>query len=145
MQEPRWTVEPEVAGELGDHTVIDTRVHPPVVSHLEHRFEGWLGDALLECFPCFIVTSDLAKALTTSGLTGFELADVEISRSVTFEDLYPRRVIPEFARLKVVGGRADADFRLTDDFRLSVSARALTVLRRHPLSHATIHPAARTV
>ena len=50
-------IEPEVAGGLGDHTVMDRSVHPPIVSKLHYQMEGWLGDALLESFPVFIVIS----------------------------------------------------------------------------------------
>lgn len=46
-----YRLEPEVAGELGSGTVMDVSRHPPLVSHLQFKFQGWLGDDLLETFP----------------------------------------------------------------------------------------------
>jgi hypothetical protein len=63
MNGERWVLCPEVAAELGGNTVMDAFAHPPKVSRLHLRFMGWLGDDLLETFPCFLVTSRLAKAL----------------------------------------------------------------------------------
>lgn len=35
-------IEPEVAGGLGENTVIDQSVHPPKIARLHYNFEGWL-------------------------------------------------------------------------------------------------------
>jgi len=133
----RWLVSPEVAGELGENTAIDSSVHPPRVSRLHHRFEGWLGDDLLEVFPCFLVSSELAQALRASGLVGFELDVVELSKSPEFEIMYPDRALPSFLWLKVIGTEGD-DFRLRADCRLEVSQRALELLRRYKLENAAV-------
>jgi hypothetical protein len=45
---------------------------------LHHRFEGWLGDELLETFPCFLVSSAMAAALEEAGL---EHAVIESAKS----------------------------------------------------------------
>ncbi|HKB91644.1 MAG TPA: hypothetical protein VKC60_14085 [Opitutaceae bacterium] len=58
-----YYIEPEVAGSLGENTVIHREVHPPRVSKLHYRFDGWLGDVLLESFPSFIVAEDVEKKL----------------------------------------------------------------------------------
>ena len=68
MARQYWLVSPEVAGELGDGTVMDTAVHPPWVSRLHHRFQGWLGDDLLECFPCFLTTARIEHAPSRPGV-----------------------------------------------------------------------------
>jgi hypothetical protein len=141
MSRERWLVSPEVAGELGDNTIMDTSIHPPVVSHFHHRFEGWLGDDLLEVFPCFLVSSALAKALEEAGLVGFSMDDVEVSTSPEFQELYPERTLPEFRWLKITGKDRDADFCLTPNFRLEVSSRALEVLRKFKIAHAEIEAA----
>jgi hypothetical protein len=144
MRTEWWVVVPEVAGELGEHTVLDTSVHPPRVARFHHRFEGWLGDDLLEAFPCFLVTSDLAKVLEEARLVGFSLDTVEVSVSPEFLELFPGRPMPEFRWLKITGENRNADFRLTPDFRLEVSSRALEVLKKHKLAHAVIAPAGKT-
>ncbi len=138
MSRERWVVSPEVAGELGDNTIMNTSVHPPEVSRFHHRFEGWLGDDLLEVFPCFLVSSALAKALEEAGLVGFSLDEVEVSTSPEFQELYPGRTFPEFRWLKITGKNRNADFWLTPDFRLEVSSRTLEVLKKFNIAHAEI-------
>ena len=135
-------LEPEVAGGWGDETVADTSVHPPIVTRLHYEFEDWLGDELLESFPCFIVSERVASALEASGLTGFALDEVKISTSPEFEDLHPDASIPRFRWLKVSGQPGVDDFGLAADFRLVVSAKGLGLLSRFALNHAdrTAHP-----
>jgi len=141
MSQDRWVLSPEVAGELGENTVMDSSVHPPKVSRLHHRFEGWLGDDLIEVFPCFLVTSHLAAALEEAGLTGFSLDVAEVSGSPEFQELFHRSPLPEFRWLKIIGQDGHADFQLTPDFRLEVSSRALEVLRKFSISHAVLETA----
>jgi hypothetical protein len=86
-----------------------------------------------------VVTERLAKALQESGLTGWRLKDVTVSKSVTFEDLYPKREMPGF-RWLVVDGQPGDDFVLGDNMRLEVSDRALNFLRGYAVSNASIEP-----
>ena len=88
-----WSLEPEVAGEIGDGTVMDTSLHPPEVSKLVYRMMSWLGDALLESFPCYVVTGAVAADLGSSELSGFVLDDVEIEVDRQFTELYPNGCI----------------------------------------------------
>jgi hypothetical protein len=46
-----YAIEPEVAGELGEGTVMDTSVHPPRVSAVEYVITDWLGDDIIESYP----------------------------------------------------------------------------------------------
>jgi hypothetical protein len=143
MNNNRWVLYPEVAGELGENTILDTSVHPPIVSYFHHLFQGWLGDDLLTVFPCFLVTSALAKALEEAGLVGFSLDDLEVSVSLEFEFLYPGRVLPEFRWLKITGEDREADFYLRPDHHLEVSSRALDILRRFNIAQCEIQAAER--
>ena len=119
---------------------MDVSSHPPTVTRLHYQFDGWLGDDLLEAFPCFIVTERLADALSKSMLTGWSLGPVEISTSAEFEELYPDRELPRFVWLRVQGS-PDSDFALTADNRLAVSDRALEMLRRFRIENADVHQA----
>lgn len=132
----RWRIGPEVAGELGANTQMDVSVHPPRVSHLHYRFEGWLGDDLLESFPCYLVTERLADALRRSNLTGWSLLPVEITTSTEFDELYPGRALPGFSWLHVADG--DGDFSLSAAHELLVSAQALQLLQQFNLAHADV-------
>ncbi len=76
-----FELEPEVVGGWGDSTDADVSVHPPRVKKLHYRFDGWLGDVLLESFPCFIITVAAAAALEEVKLTGYRLAPVKISKA----------------------------------------------------------------
>jgi len=54
-----FKVEPEIAGDFGDNTVLDTSTHPPKVHKLHYEIETWLGDPILETFLCFVTTDEL--------------------------------------------------------------------------------------
>jgi hypothetical protein len=100
---------PEVAGGLGQHTVADRSVHPPVIRKLHHEFDGWLGGEVLESFPCFLVTDRVGNAMSMNKLSGFELADVEVTCSEQYKDVCADRELPDFRWLRVNGlpGRHD--------------------------------------
>jgi hypothetical protein len=124
-----YVLEPEVAGGLGSHTVLDQSVHPPLVSKLHYEFDGWLGDEIVEGFPCFIVTESLARRLSQAGMVGVEFADVEVSASDQLVELHPELVLPRFVWLKVTGTAGRDDFGVGADLRLVVSEKALRVIQ----------------
>jgi hypothetical protein len=111
-------IAPEVGGGKGPGTVVVNRAAiesrtatVPEVTQLEYQFDGWMGDDLLTASPCYIVTQRLADALTRSDLTGFRLADVQISTSsewAQWKQLRPDLVpeLPAF-RWLVPDGRAE--------------------------------------
>jgi hypothetical protein len=117
---------------------MDSTTHPPGVARLHLHFQGWLGDDLIECFPCFAVTEKLGRRLDVAGLSGFTLASLEVSTSVDFDELHGQP-LPPFLWLQILAPSDEgADFRTTDDHRLEVSDRALAVLREGNLEHAEI-------
>jgi len=123
-----YYIEPEVAGGLGCNTMMDRSSHPPIVSRLHYKFDGWLDDELLETFPCYIITKRLWKVIQDEEFTGVESAPVEISLSEVFQELYPNRKVPDFVWLKVSGKAGIDDFGITSDNRLVVSERVLNLL-----------------
>lgn len=133
-----YRLEPEVAGGLGPDTVMDRSMSPPRIEKLHYVFDGWLDDGLLESFPCFIVTRPLANEIRQTRPTGVELANVEISKSPQFEELFPGKSLPEFRWLKVFGTPGKDDFGISGDYRLVVSERILNLLKRFGLSHCDI-------
>ncbi|MEA3058034.1 MAG: hypothetical protein QOF34_849, partial [Sphingomonadales bacterium] len=101
-------LEPEVAGGLGPNSVLHREVgRPLIVGKLHYVFDGWLGDALLETTPCFIVTDEARKAIESDRLSGVCFADVEVGHSGEFEDLYPGRNLPHFWWMKVFSAPFD--------------------------------------
>lgn len=135
-----YYVEPEVAGGLGDRTIIDRSVHPPTITKLHYEMEGWLGDAILETFPAFIVTDEAKQKLKAAALTGADFADVDVTTTDDFKELYPNREIPAFAWLKPVGVAGQHDFGAASDGRLVVSERALDALLKLGAANALVEP-----
>jgi hypothetical protein len=133
-----YLLSPEVAGGLGPNTVMNSTAHPPEVSRLHYELEGWLGDDLLESFPCFVVTERLAEAIQDAQLTGVRFGDAEVTASEQFRELYPQRELPRFFWLKVVGKPARDDFGLDDQSRLVTSEQALHVLRQLTLENCEV-------
>ena len=149
-----YLLEPEVAGELGDNTVFENfdsvRLNGdrPKVTHLHYTFTGWLGDELLECTPCFIVTEGLAKAIKESKLNGYTFKDVEISVEDEFVELYPNTKLPVFKRLlpqgsvEVDGDNFKAwtghDFCISQKSYLVVTEKALDTLKSHKIDNCDI-------
>ena len=133
-----YELEPEVAGRYGDNTIIDTSVHPPIVSKFHFIFDGWLGDSILETFPCFLVTEGLGIALRRKTLSGFHLCDVEVELSEQFAELYPDRTVPQFRWLHVDGIASVNDFGISTENTLIVSSTALKLIREHGCNNCDI-------
>ena len=129
-------LEPEVAGGLGPKTVLDPSVHPPLIKRLHYEFEGWLGDDLVESFPCFVVSERLARELQQSSLAGFVLDDVKVTTSPEFDELHPELRLPKFRWLRITGIAGRDDFGLGKDHRLVASEAAMGVLSRFKIEHA---------
>ncbi|MBY5162879.1 hypothetical protein [Salsipaludibacter albus] len=137
-----FRVRPEVAGELGDNTDMDTTVHPPVVRRLHHVFSGWLGDDIVESFPCYLVTTDLATAITEAGLSGAWIDEAEISLDPQFTTLEPEQAaaLPHRKWLRINGAADKDDLWQDEQAQLFVNARALAILKTCSLAHTEIVP-----
>lgn len=133
-------VDPEVAGGLGSRTVMDRSVHPPLVARLHYHIEGWLGDVVLESFPCFIVTLEVMDSLREFGATGVDFDDADISISAQFKETHPDLTIPHFVWMKIAGQASQDDFGAGSDGRMIVSEAALELLRKLGIAHALIEP-----
>jgi len=128
-----FCIDPEVAGGLGGETIIETRKTPPLVTSLHYTFEGWLGDEILQSFPCYIVSRGLANDIEANELSGVLFGDVKVDVSETFKDLYPDRPLPPFVWMKVTGREGADDFFLSSDSRLVVSENAWRLIK--PRAH----------
>ncbi|MDM8548595.1 hypothetical protein QUF72_00900 [Desulfobacterales bacterium HSG2] len=133
-----YILEPEVAGGPGSDTEMDATVHPPCVHKLHYELDGWLGDDLLESFPCYIVTERLMPELGKLGLSGCDFGNVKITKSKQFADLHAGRNIPKFRWLKVHGEAGADDFGISDDNMLVVSERILKILSQFQSDHCDV-------
>tara|TARA_B100001989_G_scaffold250165_1_gene226782 strand:- start:979 stop:1392 length:414 start_codon:yes stop_codon:yes gene_type:complete len=132
-----YHIYPEVPARFGDNTVMNTSCHPPIVSKLHLIFDGWLGDEILETFPCFFVTNDLANSLKENKLSGFSLDTMETEVSFEFKQLYQDKQLSEFLWLKIDGTAKEDDFGI-DDKKLVISEKALSVLKKHQFEYCDI-------
>lgn len=135
-----FLVKPEVAGGLGEGTIMDRNVHPPKIHSLHYVFDGWSGDVLLTSFPSFIVTEEARRELKRVSASGICFCDVQISKSETFEELFPDVELPTFHWMRVVGKAGVDDFGIAPNLRLVASERVLDVLRKLRLSEANVQP-----
>ena len=133
-------IEPEVAGGLGKSTVMDADKHPPVVKDLNYELDGWLGDAILESFPSFIVTEKAKDELLKIGVTGVEFKDVKITTSIIFNEMYPNVRLPVFLWMLPTGKAGIDDVSVEVDGRLVVSQRVLDSLAALNLENADVYP-----
>jgi len=131
-------IEPEVAGGLGKQSDVDNSVHPPLVRRLHYEFDGWLGDDILETFPCIIVTERLKDRLELEMLSGIVFSDVIVTKSSTFFDTHLDNELPNFFWAKIVGEFRKDDFFIARDHRLVISGKAFHLLKSFKIDHALI-------
>lgn len=135
-----FTLRPEVAGGLGSQTVMDRSTHPPVVSQLHYELEDWLGDCLVQSFPCFLVLRSTAARLTAEAYSGFRLSAALVTTSDLYQEINPEGTAPELDWLIIYGQPGRDDFGLTSDNHLVVSSRVLDLLRAAGLTQSGIEP-----
>ena len=131
-----YFIEPEVAGQLGEKTILDTSTHPPIVKYLHFIFYGWLGDDIIECFPVFLITEKLKLKLDEINLTGYRINECEIEVSEEFKLLQSNTILPVFYWLEVIGGDKD-DFEILKN-KLKVSDTAYSILKQFNLQNAIV-------
>ncbi len=135
-----WEIEPEVAGDIGANTVLDSSVHPQVVHHLHYDFDGWLGSELVTSFPCFLVTYRLGKAIEEAACTGCVFASVEVTLDKQFVARRSDIQFPTFVWMKVTGRAGKDDFGMSSDQSLVISDKARAIVTSHTLVDCNISP-----
>lgn len=118
-----YRFKPDTPGQLGNKTTLDNRSHPPHIDNLQFIFDDWLGDDLIECFPCFLISERLLNKLKASDLKGYSIKEAEIEFSPLFYDLNGNKKVPAFKWFYVNGAQGD-DFYLDEEHCLMVSSRA---------------------
>ena len=125
-----YVLEPLVAGQLGERTELDSSTHPPGVRYVDYVLDLPTEEDLIESFPVFLVSEELAGALTAANLTGFRLEDAEVRKSDQYAlwrgDLPHKRY--RWLRFDSSGA---ADCWLDERHRLCVSNRMYAVISSH--------------
>ena len=135
-----YFIEPEVAGDWGEYSDVDVTCHPPVVTNLHYQFRGWLGDSIIESFPCYIVTLPLSQAIAHAKLTGVHFSPATVSKDEQFEEMHPEVILPPFVRLEPVGKAGIDDFGIAPNLNLIVSEQALQIIREHKATYMDVAP-----
>jgi hypothetical protein len=134
----KYIIEPEVAGQLGDSTILNHQTKPPIIEKLHYEFDDWLGDDFLAGFQCFICTEQLAQAIKKDNLSGYTFEECKITKSQLFDDLNEDGLdLPVFFWFRVIGSDND-DFFIVPNFTLVVSKRALNVLKEFNINHCDV-------
>jgi hypothetical protein len=132
-----YVLEPLVAGELGDGTELDTSTHPPHVRKLDYVLDLPTEEDLIESFPVFLVSEELAAALTAANFGGFRLDDAEVRKSDQYAlwrgDLPHKRY-----RWLRPASSASADCWLDEHNRLCVSDRMYAVVASHRIDRCVV-------
>jgi hypothetical protein len=124
-----YFAEPEVSGGLGSKTKGDFNTHPPQISSLDYVFEGWLGDSLIEAFPCYLVTKALQLRIQSAALSGVTFASATTSISSQFRELNPDVKLPVFVWMKISGIAGKDDFGMSPEHILVISSTAHELLK----------------
>jgi hypothetical protein len=133
-----YTLDPEVSGSLGPGTIMDSRFHPPTVDKLHFVLDAWLGDDLIQSFPCYLVSPRLKLALQSLRPSGVEFAPAEVTTSDSFAELERGLAVPLLCWMKVKGRAGKDDIGLTNDARLVVSSSVLEEMQRFSLDHCVV-------
>lgn len=136
-----YELKPDVAGQDGENMEFDPSVHPPRVFHLHVEIDNWAGDDLIENYPCYIVTDVLGCTLKDTGMSRYELRDLEVSLAPEGQEILAASGIaqlPTFRWLYVTGSAGQDDIGVTSQGRLVVSDRALDVLRQFHMKRCDV-------
>lgn len=135
-----FILDPEVPGGLGPNTLMDRSVHPPIITKLHFEMDGWMGDDIVQSFPCYLATERLKARMEEIKASGLTFAHAEITASDTFEVLNPARKLPMLFWMKISGEPGADDLGLTPDARLVASKRVLDVMNELQLNHCEVVP-----
>ena len=133
-------LKPEVAGGLGSETVMDTTVHPPRVSRLHYEVVDWLGDCIVQTFPCYLVLRSVGDKLAAAGFSGFHLTGARVTESDEFRDINPDGELPDLVWLVVDGVAGQDDIGLASNARLVVANSVFELFRAEGYSVGISEP-----
>lgn len=135
-----YVLEPLVGGELGPETVLDRSAHPPRVDRLQFVLDTPTTADLIEAFPVYLVSDELAQQLTVAGLQGFRFDAAEVLRSDGYFDAFGDTPHKSYQWLRPERDTPEPDAWIGDDLRLCVSDRMMEVLQRADLRGCDIEP-----
>lgn len=135
-----FRLDPQVAGELGEGTVLDGSTHPPRVSQVVYVLDQPDADESIQSFPVFLVSTNLGSRLQDAGLTGFELSGVIVRPSDNYLAIYGDVPLPQYLWLQVTGTAEETDCWLDESLQVCVSDRMMAIMELVTLSDCLVEP-----
>jgi hypothetical protein len=132
-----YSIDPQVAGELGEGTVMDSSVHPPAVSRVEFILDYPETDDLIQSFPIYLLSDELADRVVQSGLAGIRLEDVDVRPSEEFLAAFGEAPHRNYRWLQLENSEG-ADAWISDALELCISDRMMRILEEATLSDCII-------
>jgi hypothetical protein len=132
-------LEPLVAGQLGDGTLLDASTHPPLVSRVQYVLDAPTSDDLIESFPVFLVSEALGSALMEAALEGIGFDEAETVPSDEYVATYGSVPHKRYRWLKVEPSQV-GDCWLDENYRLVVSDRMYAVIEQHEVGGCDVTP-----
>jgi len=126
-----YVLDPLVAGQLGERTDLNATTHPPVVRHVDYVVDLPTDEDLIQSFPVFLVSEDLAGALAAANLTGFRLEDADVRPSDQYGGFGGGEVPIKHYRWLRLDSSDPADCWLDERLRLCVSDEMYAVISSH--------------
>jgi hypothetical protein len=126
-------VQPEVIVGIGNDTEFAETVAPfKTVNGLHIDLEDWLGDDLMECHPCYIITEDLKNGLKKTAFSGYTISELKLTKSEYFADNYSvKKKLPVFYWFKINGKVNIDDVYLGDGRSLFLSEKFIKYLKEN--------------
>jgi hypothetical protein len=132
-----YALEPLRAGELGMGTELDVGTHPPGVRRVEYVLDAPTEEDLIKSFPVFLVSEELAAALTSEKLSGFQLDDADVHLNDQYVELHESAPHKRYRWLRLTPSES-ADCWLNDQYRLCVSDRMYAVISHHCIDRCDV-------
>jgi hypothetical protein len=133
-----YVLDPLVAGQLGERTDLDASTHPPVVRQVDYVVDLPTDEDLIQSFPVFLVSDDLAGALTAANLTGFRLDNADVRASDQYGVFGGGDVPLKQYRWLRLDSSDPADCWLDERFRLCVSDEMYAVISSHRIERCEV-------
>lgn len=125
---------------MSEGTIIDAKMHPPIVKYLDYEVQGWSGGDLIASFPVHLASPRLLKAMKDAGLEGFSAYPAESYRVSINEQVmteFEGSYVLDFRWFKMGEGEAP-DIYLTEGFLLGFSDRAWEVIYEFDASNCAV-------
>lgn len=135
-----YRVSPEVAGGLGVETIMDRSEHPPRVAKLHYEVIDWLGDSIVQSFPCYLVVRSLAQSMSSAGLSGFSIASAVISEASEFREFNPEGELPDLVWLIPDGVPGVHDVAVNEKGHLIASETFVSMINCAGFRHGSAKP-----